>query len=214
MPSSGTELGEPPELPLRRGRRPRPRAADRARRRVHPLRPCGGDRRGRHRAPEPRADDAGQRDRHLQRARGRRRDAGHPRAPRRVLDERGLRPARLQRPGRPRDDDRIGRRGPLDVRGLEARGRAHGPRVPLGARPPRGLAAAVQHLRPRPDRRRRDPRVHRGRAGRRATSRSTATARRSAPGATSTTWSRRSSSRSSTPRPSARASTSATRGRP
>ena len=90
---------------------------------------------------------------------------------------------------------RLGRRGALDVRGLEAGRRAHGARVPLRARDADRLGPAVQHLRPGPDRRRRDPRVHRGRARRAATRRSTATGRRSARGATSTTWSRRSCSR-------------------
>ena len=45
-------------------------------------------------------------------------------------------------------------------------GRAHGARVPRGARAAGGLGAAVQHLRPRPDRRGRDPRLHRGGARR------------------------------------------------
>ena len=143
-----------------------------------------------------------------------RRDARHPRAARRVLDERGLRAARVQRPGGPRHDHRLGRRGALDVRGLEARGRAHGARVPLRARPADRLGAAVQHLRPRPDRRRRDPRVHRGGAGgtrsrdprRRVADPRVVLRRRHGRGD--------SCSRSSTPPPSARASTSATRARP
>ena len=63
-----------PELPLRRGRRPRSRPADRARRGLHAHRPRGRDRGRRHRAHEPRAHDARQRDRHLQRARGGARD--------------------------------------------------------------------------------------------------------------------------------------------
>ena len=56
---------------------------------------------------------------------------------------------------------RLGRRGALDVRRLEARRRAHGARVPRRARPADGLGAAVQRLRAGSDRRRRDPRVHR-----------------------------------------------------
>ena len=86
----------------------------------------------------------------------------HARAPRRVLDERGVRAARVQRPGGARDDHRLGRRGTLDVRGVEARRRAHGARLPRGARPAGGLGASVQHLRARTDRRRRDQGVHRG----------------------------------------------------
>ena len=164
---AGTELDERPELSLRRGRCPRPRAADRAGRGLHAHRPCGRDRRGRHGPPEPGAHDAGERHRHLQRARGSRDDARHARAPRRVLDERGVRPARLQRPGGPGHVDRVGRRGAVDVRRLEARRRAHVPRVPRRARRPGRLRAAVQHLRARSDRRRCDPRLHRGCARRR-----------------------------------------------
>ena len=150
-----------PELPFRRRRRARPASADRARRRVHAFRPCGGNRRGRHGPRQPRPHDARQRDRHLQRARGRCRNKRHARAPRRVLDQRGVRPTRIQRAGGAGHDHRLGRRGPLDVRGLEARGRAHVPRLPLRARGARGLGSALQHLRAGPDRRRRDPRVHR-----------------------------------------------------
>ena len=61
-----------------------------------------------------------------------------------------------------RHDDRLGRRGALDLRGLEARRRAHGARLLRRATGCRALGPAVQHLRPGPDRRRRDPRVHRG----------------------------------------------------
>ena len=53
---------------------------------------------------------------------------------------------------------------------------------------PDGDRASVQRLRARPDRRRCDPGLHRGGARRRATSPCAATARRSAPGATSPTW--------------------------
>ena len=61
---------------------------------------------------------------------------------------------------------RLGRRGALDLRGLEARRRAHGACVPLRARLADGLGAAVQRVRAGSDRRRRDPRVHRGGARR------------------------------------------------
>ena len=61
---------------------------------------------------------------------------GHARAVRRLLDERGLRHARLQRQRGPGLDDRLGRRGPLDLRGLQARGRAHGARLPRRAQLP------------------------------------------------------------------------------
>ena len=71
------------------------RARARAGRDAH--RPLRGDRRRRHRAREPGADDARQHDRHLQRARGGGRDEGHARAAHRLLDERGLRHARVQR---------------------------------------------------------------------------------------------------------------------
>ena len=69
--------------------------------------------------------------------------------------------------GGPGLDDRLGRRGALDVRRLEARGRAHGARLPRRARLADGDSAPVQRLRPGADRRRRDPRVHRGGAPRR-----------------------------------------------
>ena len=48
-----------------------------------------------------------------------------------------------------RDHAGLGRRGALDVRGLEARRRAHGPRLPRRARPADDLGAAVQRLRAR-----------------------------------------------------------------
>jgi UDP-glucose 4-epimerase len=60
------------------------------------------------------------------------------RALRRLLHERGLRDARVQRQRGPGLDDRQRRRGSLDVRGLEARRRAHGARLPRGARPADG----------------------------------------------------------------------------
>ena len=94
------------------------------------------------------------------------RSAGDARAARRLLDERGLRPARVQRARGARDDDRLRRRGALDLCRLEAGGRAHGARVPLRARSADVLRAAVQRVRPRSDRRRRHSRVHRGRARR------------------------------------------------
>ena len=72
----------------------------------------------------------------------------------------------------------------------------------------------VQRLRARTGRRRRDSRLHRGRARGSRPDRSTATARRSAPGATSTTWSTAILLCLEHPEQSARASTSATRGRP
>ena len=164
---SGTELAEPPELHAPPVRRPRRRAAQGARARRDPLRPLRGDRRRRDRAREPGAHDARERDRHLQRARGGARDHRHARALRRLLDERGLRHPRLQRQRGPGLDDRLGRRGALDLRGLEARRRAHGARLPRRAEAPDRHRASVQRLRPRPDRRRRDPRVHRGGARRR-----------------------------------------------
>ena len=108
----------------------------------HAHRPCGGDRGRRHGAREPGAHDAGQPDRHLQRARGGGRDAGHAGAADRVLDQRGVRPARVQRRRGPRDRDRIGRGGALDLRRLEARRRAHGARVPRRARVADRLGAA------------------------------------------------------------------------
>ena len=93
-------------------------------------------------------------------------DEGHARAARRLLDERGLRLAGLSRRRDEPERDRLGRRGALDVRGLEARGRAHGARLPRRARPADDLGAPVQRLRARADGRRRDPRVHRGGARR------------------------------------------------
>ena len=130
--------------------------------RRHALRPLRRDRRRRDGAREPGADDARERDRHLQRARGGARDDRHARAVRRLLDERGLRHPRLQRQRGPGLDDRLGRRGALDVRRLEARRRAHGARLPRRAAAADRHGAPVQRLRAGPDRRRRDPRVHRG----------------------------------------------------
>ena len=106
----------------------------RARGRRDAHRPLRRDRRRRHRAREPGAHDARQHDRHLQRARGGGRDRGHARAAHRLLDERGLRHACVQRARGPGVDDRLGRRGPLDVRRLEARGRASRARLPRRAR--------------------------------------------------------------------------------
>ncbi len=68
--------------------------------RARPTSSTRGDRRRRHRPREPRAHDARQRDRHLQRARGGARDAATRSSGCRVLDERGLRAARLQRRAR------------------------------------------------------------------------------------------------------------------
>ena len=91
---------------------------------------------------------------------------------------------------RRRDHAGLGGRGALDVRGLEARRRAHGSRLPRRARAADDLGAARSTssgparsaaARSAPSSRPRSPG---------ATSSSTATARRSAPGATSTTWSR------------------------
>ena len=93
---SGTELAEHPNFTLPPGRRPR-RASSLegagARRDAH--RPLRRDRRRRHGAREPGADDAREHDRHLQRARGGAGDEGHARALRRLLDERGVRHARV-----------------------------------------------------------------------------------------------------------------------
>ena len=133
-------------------------------------RPRGRDRRRRHGDREPGAHDAREPHRHVQRARGRARDEGHDRARHRVLDERGVRHVRLQGRRAARHDAGVGRRGALDVRGLEARRRAHGARVPRRARTADGLGAAVQRLRAGPDRRRRDPGVHRDGARGEATS--------------------------------------------
>ena len=72
--------------------------------------------------------------------------------------------ARVQRARGAGVDDRLGRRGALDLRRLEARGRAHGARLPRRARRADGHGAAVQRLRPGTDRRRRDPRLHRARS--------------------------------------------------
>ena len=172
------------ELHLRPGRRARLRAPHGADGRRHACRPLRGDRRCRHRPREPGAHDAGQRRGDVQRPRGRAGDEPDARAVRRLLDERGLRPARVQRAGGARDDDRLGRRGALDLRGVEARGRAHGARVLRRARAAHDLGAPIQRLRAGSDRRRSDPGVHRDRRSPGRTSRSTATARRSAPGAT------------------------------
>ena len=152
---------------------------------------CAGDRRRRHGAREPGADDAREHDRHLQRARGRARDARHARALRRLLDERGVRHARVptSSEGQVTTIGSVGEaRWTYAVSKLAGEHMAHAYHDELGAAD--GDRAPVQRLRAGPDRRRRDPRVHRGRARRARPRRSTATARRSAPGATSTTWSR------------------------
>ncbi len=201
------ELRVPPDRRHGRGRDSRARAGR------HAHRPLRRDRRRRHRPREPRPDDAREHDRHLQRARGGARDEGHARAPGRVLDERGLRHPCDQRARGPRHDDRLRRRGALDIRRLEARRRAHGPRLPRRAAAARGDGAAVQRLRPGPGRRRRDQGLHRGRARRprpdhprrRRADPRLVLRRRHGP--------RRAASASSTRPRSARASTSATRAR-
>ena len=134
------------------------------------------------------------------------------RAADRLLDQRGLRHARLQGRGDARHLTGLGRRGALDVRRLQARGRV--PRA-LGLR--RVQAAvhddpAVQRLRAGPAWQRCDPPFHgRALAGEEMVIHGDGS--RSEPGASSTTWSRRCSRCSSARRPSARCSTSATRAR-
>ena len=156
----------PPELRAHPGRRPRRRRAAGAPRGRDALRPLRGDRGCRHRAREPGAHDARERDRHVQRARGRARDARR-RSSASSTSRRARSSARTpQRRGGAGVDDRLRRRGALDVRRLEARRRAHGARLPRRARPADRDGASVQRLRPGPDRRRRDPRVHRGGARR------------------------------------------------
>src|SRR5581483_6515864 len=91
---------------------------------------------------------------------------GHGRTPGRVLDQRGFRHVRVPCRRAQRDDAGLRRRGAVDLCGLEAGRGAHGARVPPGVRAADRLAAAVQRLRPGPDRRRRDPRLHRGGARR------------------------------------------------
>src|SRR6476646_4214667 len=154
------------EPALRPGRRPRPAAAARADRARHARRAPGGDRGRRLGAEEPGANDAGQPDRHVERARGRPR-GGVAGAADRLLDERGLRHARLQGRGDARHVAGLGRRGALDLRGLEARGRVPGALVLR--RVPAALDddPAVQRLRAGPARERRDPPLHGARARRR-----------------------------------------------
>ena len=59
-------------------------------------------------------------------------------------------------------DDRVGQGGALDLRGFQAGGRAPVACLLRRVRASHRLGAPVQHLRPGPDRRRRDPRLHRG----------------------------------------------------
>ena len=131
----GTDLADHPNFDLPQGDVLDAERPDRADARRDPHRPRRRDRRRRHRAREPGADDAREPDRHLQRrSRPRSRRRTHSSACR-VLDERGLRhatPSASTRRARPRW---LRRRGALDVRRLEARRRAHGARLPRGARP-------------------------------------------------------------------------------
>ena len=187
----GERPARTPELHARPVRRAGRGAARGASARGDAHRPLRRDRRGRHGAREPRHDDARQPDRHLEHARGGAGDPRHARAVRRLLDERGLRHARVQGRGDARDLAGLGGRGALDVRRLEARRRAHGARLLRRARPADVLGAA----RSTSTGRGRSAAARSARSSRRrsraATSSSTATARRSARGASSTTWSRR-----------------------
>ena len=140
-------------------------ARARARRDAH--RPLRRDRRRRHRAREPGADDARQHDRHLQRARGRARDAAT--AVERFVDFStsevfGTHAFRVEE-GQVTTIGSVGEaRWTYAVSKLAGEHMAHAYHDELGL--PGGDGAPVQRLRPGPDRRRRDPRVHRGRARR------------------------------------------------
>src|SRR4051794_27948016 len=158
--------GRAREPALRPGRRARSAVAARADRARHARRPPGRDRRCRLGAEEPGAHDAGQPPRHLERARGRA-GGGLDRAADRLLDQRGLRHACLQGRGDARHLAGLGRRGALDVCGLEAGRRVPGALVLRRVQAARYLDPAVQRLRPGPARQRRDPPLHRSRARRR-----------------------------------------------
>ena len=162
---TGTELADHPNFTLRPGRRARRRARSPSRAAgathiVHARR----DRRRRHRAREPGADDAREHDRHLQRARGGARDAST-----RWSGSSTSRPARSSARTRSASARARSRRS---ARSARRAGRTPSRSSPASTwRTPTttssaadGHRAPVQRLRPRPDRRRRDPRVHRGRA--------------------------------------------------
>ncbi len=164
---SGTDLVEHPELPLRRGRRARPRSAHRARVGVHPHRPCRRDRGRRHRAREPGAHDARERDRHLQRARGgasrRATRSSASSSSRRARSSASTRSTSRRATSRPsaRSARRAGRTRSRSSRASTWRT----PTTPSSACP-RSPCVPFNIYRPGPDRRRRDPRVHRGGARR------------------------------------------------
>ena len=208
---SGTELAGAPELHARSGRRARRASGCGASRGLHAHRPRRRDRRGRHRAGEPGADDARQRDRHLQRARGRAsatRDTiervvefstsevfGRTRSTSaRGTSRRSARSARRAGPTPSRSSPASTWRTPTTTSSVCRPSRCdpfnvYGPGQ-IGGGAIRAFIEAALGGRDLDDPRRRlaDPRLD----------------------ATSTTWSRACCSRSSTPRPSARASTSAT----
>ena len=164
----GTDLARAPELHAssRATCSTRRRCASAAAGATHVVH-CGRDRRRRHRAREPRADDAREPDRHLQRARGRARDCRDRRAVRRLLHERGLRHARVQRPARA-NVTTIGSVGEARwtyaVSKLAGEHMAHAYHDELGL--PTATVRPFNVYGPGPDRRRRDPRLHRGRARR------------------------------------------------
>ena len=130
-------------------------------------RPLRRDRRRRHGAREPGADDARQRDRHLQRARGGARDARR-RSSGSSTSRRARSSARTPSDVSEGQVSTIGSVGEARwtyaVSKLAGEHMAHAYHDEL--RPADRHGAPVQRLRPGPDRRRRDPRVHRGGARR------------------------------------------------
>ena len=157
-----------PELHLRPGRRARrgggcARPPHGATHIVH----CGRDRRRRHRPREPGADDAREPDRHLQRARGRARDqAGRSSGWSSSRPARSSARTRTTSPRRARPTmGSVGEaRWTYAVSKLAGEHMAHAYHEELGL--PTVSVRPFNVYGPGPDRRRRDPRVHRGRARR------------------------------------------------
>ena len=140
-----------------------PTRVARARRGRDAHRPLRRDRRRRHRPREPGPDDAREHDRHLQRARGGARDARR-RSSGSSTSRRARSSARTPSASREGQVSTIGSVGEARwtyaVSKLAGEHMAHAYHDELGAADRDG--AAVQRLRAGPDRRRRDPRVHRG----------------------------------------------------